>query len=645
MRMARAQLALLAISLGIVPAWAQHASDNPLQSADDAFGLTLGLESIGLYGPGGVRGFNPQTAGDVRIDGLYFDQQGGLSNRVVEGSAVRVGVSAVGYAFPAPTGIVDYDLRHTGNGTPSASVVVSGGPFEARGLSIDGVVPLLGRELQLPMGASYQIGTGTGFGPEPGYTSRTVNFGATPAWTPNERLTFRAIVDWSQTTQAKTLPLVFTAGDFLPPPIGRGYLGQDWAQGRSLSENFGGIMSAKLTSTWSLAAGVFHSIYDNPVSFSDLYVNTLPSRLADHVVVGYPDQHVASTSGELRLTGRFAAGDWRHELVFLARGRDTLGLYGGSDAVDVGPALIDQGLQVPEPAFSYSARTRDRTELWSVGTAYRVQWDAHGELAFGVQQESYDKQVATPGLAEARLEDRPLRIYGTAAVALSRRLTAYAGYTQGLEDSGTAPSAAANRGVILPAARTWQVDSGVRFTLTPKLKLIAGVFEIQKPYFNLDTNNVDRELGLQQARGVELSLSGELVRQLEITAGVLAGKVNIVGQNLQAEGVGPIAFGQPRLTFVVNADYRLPKLPALSADLTVYHFGAAPASVDNVVYDVPVTQYSLGGRYRFTLLGKPATVRMQVQNLTNLYFWNIAYSPGFMQTSPRSLFAYLTADL
>jgi iron complex outermembrane recepter protein len=645
MAMARAQLALLAICLGVVPAWAQHASDNPLQSADDAVGLTLGLESIGLYGPGGVRGFNPQTAGDVRIDGLYFDQQGGLSNRVVEGSTVHVGVSAIGYVFPAPTGIVDYDLRHTGDGTPSASVVVSGGPFEARGLSVDGIVPLIGRELQVPIGASYQIGTGTNYGSEPGYTSRNVNFGATPAWTPNEHLTFRAILDWTQTTQAKTLPVVFTAGDYLPPPIGRGYLGQNWAEGRSVSENYGAIMSAKLTSRWSLAAGVFHSLYDNPVSFSDLYLNTLPSLLADHVVVGYPDQRVASTSGEVRLTGKFGVGAWRQELVFLARGRDTLAMYGGSDAVDVGPALIDQGLQVPEPAFIYSALTRDRTELWSVGTAYRVQWDAHGELALGVQQESYDKQVTTPGLATASLEDRPLRIYGNAAVALSSRLTAYAGYTQGLEDSGAAPSTAANRGTILPDARTWQVDSGVRFVLTPKLKLIAGVFEIQKPYFNFDTSNVDRELGLQQARGMELSLSGELTSQLQINAGVLAGKVSIVGPNLQAEGVGPVAFGQPRLNFVANADYRFQKAPALSADFTVYHFGAAPASVDNVVYDVPVTQYSLGGRYRFTLFGKPATLRAQVQNLTNLYFWNIGYSPGFLQASPRSLFAYLTADL
>jgi iron complex outermembrane receptor protein len=96
--------------------YAQHASDDPLATANDAFGLTLGLESIGLYGPGLIRGFNPQTAGNVRIDGLYFDQQGAPSNRVVEGSTSRIGASEIGYALPAPTGIVDYDLRTPGTG-------------------------------------------------------------------------------------------------------------------------------------------------------------------------------------------------------------------------------------------------------------------------------------------------------------------------------------------------------------------------------------------------------------------------------------------------------------------------------------------------------------------------------------------------
>ena len=100
----------------------------------------------------------------MRIEGLYFDQQGTLSNRVVEGSTVRIGVSEVGYAFPAPTGIVDYDLRHPGNGTPSATIVASAGPFQAHSVSIDGNLPLISSELQLPMGASYQISTQTPLG-------------------------------------------------------------------------------------------------------------------------------------------------------------------------------------------------------------------------------------------------------------------------------------------------------------------------------------------------------------------------------------------------------------------------------------------------------------------------------------------------
>src|ERR1700674_634650 len=62
----RIAAALMALS-PLTAVYAQHASDDPLATANDAFGLTLGLESIGLYGPGGVRGFNPQSGGDVRV--------------------------------------------------------------------------------------------------------------------------------------------------------------------------------------------------------------------------------------------------------------------------------------------------------------------------------------------------------------------------------------------------------------------------------------------------------------------------------------------------------------------------------------------------------------------------------------------------
>lgn len=639
-------VAALAGILHAAPAQAQHAGDNPVASADDAFGLTLGLESVGMYSSGQVRGFSPQAAGNVRIDGLYFDQQGALSNRVIEGSAVRVGINEIGYAFPAPTGIVDYDLRHPGDATPHATVIANVGPYDAWGVSIDGTLPLAGKELLLPIGVSTQVSTQTPYNSYPGYTSRVTSAGATPQWSPNDRVTVRGLFDWQETQEAKTVPQFFAAGGFLPPMIPTGYLGQNWALGRSSTENLGDLVTGDLSRKWSLDAGVFHSVSDNPVSFADLYTDVQPDGQSEHLVAGYPDQNSASTSGEIRLTGRFQTSGWRHEVIFLARGRDVLASYGGEDVVDVGPAMIGAGAQVPEPTFTYSPRTKDRTELWSIGSAYHLDWDQRAELELGIQQETYHENVSSPGVSASKLSDHPLRAYGNSAFALTHLLTIYASYTQGLEDSGVAPSSAQNGGAVLPASRTWQVESGLRYLVTPRLKVITDVYELQKPYFNLDAGNVDRELGVQRAKGVELSLSGQPIAHLDINAGVLVDKIGILGADLTAEGVGPIAIGQPRLQYTANVNYTIPWWSAASLDLAAVHFGHAPATVDNRVYVPAATELSLGGRYEFTVLGKHSTLRVQAQNVANSSWWTVALTPGdFLFPGPRTIFAYITTDL
>jgi len=126
--------------------------------------------------------------------------------------------------------------------------------------------------------------------------------------------------------------------------------------------------------------------------------------------------------------------------------------------------------------------------------------------------------------------------------------------------------------------------------------------------------------------------------------GALLGEVEIIGSNLAAEGVGTTAFGQPRVQGTINANYNFPLWPALSADVTVVHFGTSPASVDDVAQNPAQTVLQLGGRYRFKMWSAPSTLRIQVQNSTNYYFWNMGYSPGFSQFQPRSYFAYLTTD-
>ncbi len=128
-------------------AHAQRADDNAVTAAEDAFGATLGDESIGPYSATQVRGFSPVAAGNVRIEGVYVDRRATLPTRLVEGSSVRVGVSAQGYPFPAPTGIVDYRLQKTGD-QRVVSVAAGLDPYAAPSLEVDAKFPDRSRPLR-----------------------------------------------------------------------------------------------------------------------------------------------------------------------------------------------------------------------------------------------------------------------------------------------------------------------------------------------------------------------------------------------------------------------------------------------------------------------------------------------------------------
>ena len=64
------------------PAYGQRASENAVTAAQDVFGTTVGNETIGIYTDDDVRGYSPIQAGNIRIDGLYFDKVGDENDRI-----------------------------------------------------------------------------------------------------------------------------------------------------------------------------------------------------------------------------------------------------------------------------------------------------------------------------------------------------------------------------------------------------------------------------------------------------------------------------------------------------------------------------------------------------------------------------------
>lgn len=282
----------------------------------------------------------------------------------------------------------------------------------------------------------------------------------------------------------------------------------------------------------------------------------------------------------------------------------------------------------------------------TVGIAYEGRWKGVGELSLGVQRADYSKTIDLPGnLPTTRAKDRPWLLNGSAAAYLSSSLAVYAGYTRGLEESGIAPNNAANRNEALPAIRTRQADAGLRWTISPRMKLVAGLFDVRKPYFNADEANVSTILGDVRHRGVELSLSSNPVDDLSIVAGAVLMEPRVTGEAVELGRVGRKPLGQSATILRGNADYRLPFLPGASLDVAVSWYGERPASRDNLVSVDPYALIDLGARYRFKLGSKPATLRVLVQNVTNRFAWSIVGSSSYGLMDKRRLTAFLAVDL
>src|SRR5690606_29676395 len=135
--------------------------------------------------------------------------------------------------------------------------------------------------------------------------------------------------------------------------------------------------------------------------------------------------------------------------------------------------------------------------------------------------------IDRPGVPLAVTEATPWLYNGTLSLYITDKLAAYGSYTRGLEESGSAPDSATNRGAALPAVQTSQVDAGFRYTIIPGLRLVAGVFEVKKPHFDLDNTGFYGRVGNVSHRGVELSLAGKVTEGLTIVAGTVLLKARV----------------------------------------------------------------------------------------------------------------------
>lgn len=636
--------ALVAVlSFSPFTAHAQRASENVVTSAEDAFGSSVGNDSVGLYSQNEARGFSPKDAGNMRIEGLFYDQQGGFGfgSYLSQSTTIRVGLSAQSYPFPAPTGIADIRLRLPGDET----IVSVSGVYGAYG-SVGGQADFDSPVIDGKLGTVISVGAKQ---TELDWRSSfyAYDFSGLMHWTPKDNTEVIAFYQRSKGYDSESKPLVLVGGEFLPPKIDRGvFFGQPWAERFSRAQkNMGLIARSLVFGNWRIQAGAFRSS-NNLVNDSALfYRNTQPDGTAEVLARSALPPLLRSYSGEARASGVFSEGPRRHTVHLSAKGRLVRRVFGGSDTVSLGTARIGEIVTFAQPTFNPGAQSVDKVRQGTVGASFVTQWPRVGEISAGIQKSFYRRTVDHPVLPNAVSEKNPLLYNGSIAAYLTDTLTLYASYTRGLEESGIAPENASNPGEALPASLTEQVDAGLRYKITPDITLVAGVFEVSKPYFDRDTTNLFSQVGSLTHRGVEVSISGQPIEGLKMIAGAMLLKARVSGTTVDQGLIGNVPPGRTPLVGRLNIDYGPAAWHGFSVNAQLNHENSHYANRINTVRISSATTLDLGARYNFQINNTSASVRLNVRNVTNTYIWTVGGASGIYSTLPaRRYIVRIAAD-
>ena len=638
--MQRTSIPFAALALVASVASAQRAETTAASAADDAFGLSVAGETIGLYSDKYVRGFSPVSAGNLRLDGLYIDRQGAFSERLFSDVAIRVGATALEIPLPAPSGIADYSLRRPG---PESLLSLAGGLASFGSPFVDVDWTIGGEEgFALAMGASLYPDENE----KQGGDGRYHVWFASPTWVADSGLRLTAYASQARYEDYESALGHYTAGPWGPPRVGRGsYLGQSWAGDTGEDRNYGLIVDRALLADWHLKTGVFYSEWLGEREVFQYVDAIMPDGAGIFGAILYPERKYASWSGELQATRVFdLATDWRASLHFSLRGRDSRVRASPEAEPGEGPVQVGEPAPpLPEPVPAGGPADRESVSQLTPGAMATLGWQDKLTLRLGLQRADYRREVSSgaSGLSN-EIEERPWMGSASATFALYDDLRAYVAYARGFEDSGTAPSFAENAGEVLPASRTEQWDAGLSWPLGGTTDVVASVFRLERPGRALGESGRFGLRGLVRNEGVELSVVSRPADGLSVVAGVLAQRPRMLDA---PPDVGPLAVGIADYSGILEIDYEPDRWRGFGLGLSVATEGPAQAKADNSVEVSGYTTLDFGLRYGFSVGNAFVSVRASVSNLTDEFGWTAEDDEGFWWIEQRAYQLVVAADI
>jgi iron complex outermembrane receptor protein len=628
--MSRYRFVLLASVFTAAPAAAQESA---VRSAADAFGERVGIEQLGLYSEGQVRGFDLQASGAYRIDDAYFARASPLNDPVLAGVGVRVGVNAARLAYPAPSGVVNYRLR-----APAARNFLSVGAglrdYETQTIEINGSWSSPDRRLGLAGGVVWRPEANWG----PGTSGKALDAGLVGQWRMSEGQTLRAFAAFYDRDYDGDYAMKAAERGLPPDPRPSNNYSPEWATVAATNTNLGLLYDAEFAG-WSVDLSAFRSIYDiDRTDFTLLSAERDGDAFATLFLS--PGKTNLSDSAEARVSRVFQGGEFSHLVSGSVRARRSEVDLATTVAVPIGALHLsgDPPASV-EPAWS-GARGRDRVDQVTASAGYGLAWGDRLQLRLGAHRTRYEKAVRTLAGAETEGTDETTLWNASAVVSLTPRTSLFGSWVTGLEETGFAPQTATNRNTVLDPVEAEQFEFGVRHGVTEGLTFIGAVFDVSKPTTGFRADGSFGHVGQVTHRGVEASMAGRLDARTSVVVGAVAFQPKVTGPLVDAGVVGPRSPGLSPV--VANASVERQLSDGWSVDAQLTWNSERWADTKNTFKTPDVTLLNLGARRSFTLAARPAQLRILASNITGENGYWASPSNQLWPIAPRTVRAMLT---
>jgi iron complex outermembrane receptor protein len=401
---------------------------------------------------------------------------------------------------------------------------------------------------------------------------------------------------------------------------------------------------------WHLVVGILHQDATRDINTP---VNNLTNNAGTYVssfANGFAPRFVI-TSDAAYLNGRFTTGSVSHDLTVGSAGykSQSYAVRTPASAVSVrlGTASINAPVVFVQPAagppnvrlnfdssnaYQQGINVGDTLRLspqWSVRIAVSQDWFQTDNFnASGTALKGYVNQGLSPT--------------GSLLFKPAANMTVYATYASSLQAGDLAPGAAINAGVGLPPYRSTEYELGYKLALD-KVNVTAALFRIARPFANIDpSDRVFRISGEQVNRGLELSAVGEILRGLTVYGGLMLLDARLENTPLASTNDRTYV-GAAKVKGNVLLEYQVPGISGLVGTFN-YQFSGARAANDTNSQSAPgYNLFDVGTRYVSTVGGRPVSLRLAVNNVTDRQYWSTIAPSNLTGTNTGNLLAHLGA--